>query len=83
MGPVHDTVETTVAPQNVEVLVVAVDEDLLGEQRTGGSLARRGTALTLTLNGSPAGSLDVPDGKLTFALRPGGAAVSFANLVVK
>jgi hypothetical protein len=41
--PVHDAAESTVAPQHVEVLVVTVDEDLLGGQRSPGSLARGGT----------------------------------------
>jgi hypothetical protein len=46
-------------------------------------LARRGTALTLTLNGAPASSIEVPAGTLTFALQPGASAVSFASLFAK
>lgn len=46
-------------------------------------LKRRGVALTCTLNGAPAGSLDAPADKLAFALRPSATAVSFANLFAK
>jgi hypothetical protein len=37
--PVHDAAESTVTPQHVEVLVVAVDQDLLLNKRPRGSLA--------------------------------------------
>lgn len=47
------------------------------------TLTRRGALLTLQLNGASAGSLEIPDAKLTFALRPGRAALSFANLFVQ
>ncbi len=44
---------------------------------------RRGAKLALTLNGAPAGEVEVPTGQLTPVLHPGGAALSYAHVFLK
>ena len=47
------------------------------------SATRRGTRLTLTLNGAPAGEIEVPAGKLTPVLHPAGNAIGYAHIFLK
>ncbi len=59
----------------------------LPEARTKGwnrlAVSRRGTQLSLTLNDSPAGQIEVPAAPITPGLDPSGTAISCASLFVK